>query len=429
MTLFYLVSCPDPDIRYASWKLFSRTLCIFLAVLISKTTTKVASDLVLRVSADDSLTQALSAVGEPQVEVDNKAILLSFVCWLLFWLFFILYLLHYKGTHMSAWSKLGGHVVAFAGLDAFTALESGHEPFDVLRATALNHCGYVVAVGIVMWVSMELAGGCRKFLVDVEAREEWLDECREAEDEGAALVIGLLWSQTIRHAISGEHPPLHGGKPHSKSNSEVFSLLLIVLALAGIVVKLETLLKTVLADLEEAGKTERRKRRMARCIRVVVDTVSMTMAWCLLYWGEWVIYNWTDDRGVGHGDKMTALLVVAAVLSALCFAGIFVIVFAARSSAFTAHHVGLHALGTALGLVVGCAWEDVFIEAVGGVRQLHFLQLDKSYSTLLVISMLCVVTLPAWMLYIEPRSHLVQDLPHDSNNPLANDSLTQREGS
>jgi len=329
---------------------------------------------------------------------------------------------------MSAWSKLGGHIVAFAGIDAFTALESGPAPFDVFRATALHHCGYVISVGLIMWLSMELAGGCRRSLVDVEDREEWLDECREAEDEGAALIIGLLWSQTIRHAISGEHPPLHGGKPLGKSNSEVCVLLLIVFALAFIVVRLETLLKTVLANLEEAGKTERRKRRLARCVRVVLDTVSMTMAWCLLYWGEWVVYNRTDDRGVGHGDKMTALLVVAAVLSALCFAGIFVLVFGARSAAFEAKHCGLHGLGIALGLVVGCAWEDVFIEAVGGVRQLHLLQLQKSYSTILIILLLCVVTLPAWMLYIEPKSHRVEDLPHASNNTLANDSLTQREG-
>merc|ERR1719217_1664714 len=211
-------------------------------------------------------------------------------------------------------------------------------------------------------------------------------------------------SQTIRHAICGEHPPLHGGKPKEKDNNEVFLLFAIAIGLGAIVARLEFFL-THLATGTMPVWLEGRKKSLARLIRVTVDTVSMTMAWCLLYWGEWFIYNWTDDKGVGHGDRMTALLVVAGVLSSLCCAAIFLLVFAARHSFFAGRHQsGLQALSMALGLVVGCAWEDVFIEAVGGVKRLNIFGLKQSYCTIFVIVILCMVTLPAWILYILPRA-------------------------
>lgn len=420
MSLTYLVNYPDLDIRQAAWQLLSRTVSIFIAVLISKSTKEVLCELI-DMSCDNEVTETLSAVYEQHHEATIKAISISFCRWLMLWLAFQLFMLQYRGSQIVAISRLGGHVVAFAGMDAFTDLQSGEAPFDALRRTAVNSFGCALLVGVLMWLGAELAEAARKNISmkssDPESLKEWLRECREAEDEAASLIIGLLLSQTIRHAISGEHPPLHGGKPKSKSNNQVFILLVIAIGLAALAARLETLLKNVLGDVA-SPVVQRHKKGIARSIRVAVVTMSMTMAWCILYWGEWFIYNWTEDKGVAHGDRMSALLVVAAVLSALCFAGIFIMVFAGRSSTFAAHNTGFHALSVGLGLVVGCAWEDVFIEAVGGV-QLNFFKLKASYSTLLVIFILCLVTVPAWMLYILPQAENAiaahSDQPHPAN--------------
>lgn len=402
MTLFYLVNFPDLDIQRATWQLLSRTISIFLAVLISKSTKEVTCE-GLQMACEDKISERMSAVSEAQVEYAYGDIGIEFARWIIFWIIFQLYMLQYEGTFVVAISKLGGHIVAFAGLDAFTALQNGRAPFDVLRYNAKTSFVCAIFVGLVLLVFLGLWSGGRKFLaertVKAESLKHWLHHCSEAENEAASLVVGLLLSQAIRHAISGEHPPLHGGKPKSKTNDEVFILFASAVGVGAVVTKLEQGLKTIVVYF---GKHEH--PGFARFVRVVVDTVSMTMAWCLLYWGEWFIYNWTDDKGVGHGDRMTALLVVAGVLSFVCFSGIFIIAFAARNHVFAGHTTGLRALGSALGLVVGCAWEDVFIEAVGGVHQLNVFQLKASYSTLLIIFILCLVTLPAWMLYIMPQA-------------------------
>mmetsp|Transcript_135349 Transcript_135349/g.235358 ORF Transcript_135349/g.235358 Transcript_135349/m.235358 type:complete len:597 (+) Transcript_135349:105-1895(+) len=403
MTLFYLVNFPDVDIQRATWQLLSRTISIFIAVLISKSTKEVMCE-GLQLSCEHKISHRMSAVSEAGVEYAYAGIGIAFARWLMFWIIFQLYMLQYSGTFIVAISKLGGHIVAFAGLDAFTALQNGQAPFDLLRDKAINSFFCAMLVSLLLLLFLGIWGGGRKFFVERSSKAEslhhWLEYCNEAENEAASLVVGLLLSQAIRHAIAGEHPPLHGGKPKSKSNDQVFLLFACAIGVGAVVTKLEYILQ----HLRTLGPRARHSKGLARFIRVVVDTVSMTMAWCLLYWGEWFIYNWTDDRGVGHGDRMTALLVVAGVLSFICFMGIIVLVFAARHHVFEAHTTGLHALGIALGLVVGCAWEDVFIEAVGGVNQLNVFELKASYSTLLIIFILCIVTLPAWMLYILPQA-------------------------
>jgi len=427
--LVFLVNYPDPDIRHASWQFLSRTVCICSAVLVSKSTTKVALSEILHSldASEHNFVADMSAIHDPIYETSFKAIALSFSCWLSFWIMFQVYLLFYRGTHIVAISRLGGHIVAFAGLDAFTCLQSGEAPLDILRKTPVNSIVCAMSVAVVMWLVLELAESGRKYFVnrrsDPKKYKDWFHECREAESEAASLIIGLLLSQTIRHCISGEHPPLHGGKPKSKSNNQIFLLLFIAVGLAAIVVRLEILLKKVLNHADSPGL----KKGLFRFIRIVVDTVSMTMAWCLLYWGEWFIYKWTNDRGVGHGDRMTALLVVAAVLSGLCMAGIFIIVGLSRRFKSDTHKHGLHALGVALGMVVGCAWEDVFIEAVGGVKSLNFLKLKQSYSTLILIFLLCVVTIPVWIFYILPKAQIGRLVDSDDDDP-EEDSQVEDEG-
>jgi hypothetical protein len=345
----------------------------------------------------------------------------------------------YSGEYIVAISKLGGHVVAFAGMDAFSALQSGEPPFDILRKTWVNSLICDVVVAVVMTLVLDLCRECREYMShfssDPKSLKMWLHECREADGEAASLILGLLLSATIRHAISGEHPPLHGGKPKSKSNDEVFLLFAVAMVLGFTVVRLELLLRRLLDLHVEDGQTgrpssmfaEKHKKGISRVIRVFVDTVSMTMAWCLLYWGEWFIYNWTNDKGVGYGDRMSALLVVAAVLSGLCFAGIFVINFAvSQINSGTVHLThGLYGLSIALGLVVGCAWEDVFIEAVGCMKQLNVLKLTTMNSTLLIISILCAVALPAWMFYIHPHVEHAKahaNAPEDTNSDEEEDT-------
>mmetsp|Transcript_70414 Transcript_70414/g.111310 ORF Transcript_70414/g.111310 Transcript_70414/m.111310 type:complete len:544 (+) Transcript_70414:107-1738(+) len=416
MTVFYLVNYPDEDIQNQAWQLLSRTISIFIAVLMYKSTKTILCE-ALHQSCENNLSDALSADFDPHGEVDFGGILTSFGRWIIFWLLFQVYLFWCSGSGMVATSKLGGHIVAFSGLDAFTALQAGKGQFEILRANPLNSLCCTMAVGVVLWLILEGAGLLRRCYASRRRRDqgaargvarEWMKECSAAENEAASLIVGLLLSQTIRHAISGAHPPIHGGDPKGKSSDQVIELFVIAIGLGALVMKLGMILRSLLSS-------PRHKKGIGRMIRVIVDTVSMAMAWSLLYWGEWFIYNRTNDRGVGEGDRMTILLVVAGVLSAFAFATIFVIVYASRHSFFEDSVDGLNALSVAIGLVVGCAWEDVFIEAIGGVREMKLLDLKASYSTLVFICFLCAVTLPGWMLYILPRGELV----HDSHNKRA----------
>merc|ERR1712228_966362 len=135
--------------------------------------------------------------------------------------------------------------------------------------------------------------------------------------------MGLLISMCVRYWIAGTLPPIHG-QPKGKSQSEVWLLFGISL-LSGLLVVATTVAKETYIS----KKTSYTIRRLAG---ITQQTVSMTMGWCLLFWGQWEFWSSTHGRGLGPGDQMTARIIMALTFSFMGFTSIYAIDFVADRS-------------------------------------------------------------------------------------------------
>lgn len=418
MALFYLVNFPDLDIVAATWRLLSTTMSIFLAVLMFSSTQHIVAVFTGRHERDGEGEVGTERRHESTVAVGHEMVTRELLMWT-FWRFICFwmvlqvytYFVHGKSILLKAVAKLGSHIVAFAGMDAFGTLQE-YGAFSSQGVFYMEHCVLaLMAFGSLLWCAFHLADMGRSHIAmrssDPEAQKEWLSECRAAEHEAAGLILGLLSSQCIRYAIVGSLPPLEGGSPMGKSMWQVHALFVIAVALGLIVVPMEMVLTkftAYAATLGPAQQSWNKVWRSLRFARVIRETLSMTMAWCLMYWGRWAFWMSTENNGLGYGDKMTALLTTSLFMSAFCFLGLLLIEFAADRVLGQSGLAGLIALGNALGLVMGLSWESTFHEAVEGIGDLHLLPIGYTLNVLVLIFVLLVVTLPAWLLYILPEA-------------------------
>lgn len=307
-------------------------------------------------------------------------------------------------------AMIGSHVVAFAGMGAFESIQE----MNIYEGSVFRSYANVAVSALAIWLLFLFASWARRRIAKrEEGKLAWKKECHHAEHETAGLMLGLLLSQSIRFSISGYQPPLHSGEnshaQKDKSFFEVLMLFAVSVVLGAIVIPSEMAITKLSEQLVTAGTTNNSRRRkwIASFVRGVRETLSMTMAWCLVYWSRWAFWRWTSNSGLGWGDKMTALLIMALFLSALSFAGIFVIEFAEtrmENTSKRAHLAGLVALGEALGLVMGLAWETAFHEAVEGISELEVIPLGAGFNKVGLIFLLCLVILPAWMWYVLPEA-------------------------
>mmetsp|Transcript_116193 Transcript_116193/g.205783 ORF Transcript_116193/g.205783 Transcript_116193/m.205783 type:complete len:631 (+) Transcript_116193:78-1970(+) len=417
MGLFYLVNWPDEDIRQATWRLLSTTISIFLAVLIFSAVRELMSGKDERQRhAHERDVEAGNVAGDlghypADGSVSRSEVLFSFSRYLILWILFqlVLFGVDTRTVLVKAISKLGSHIVAFAGVDAFATFQESEFFSDTF---AHNLAGLALSV-LLVWGVFDVAEYFRwRFVrenmegedrID-KARQLWYEECRVGEHEAAGVILGLLLSQTVRYAITGHHAPLHGGHPMDKSTRQVYILFGVGLLLGVIVVPIEIGLKRL--GLALVNSEISWKHWPPRLIRVCRETLSMTMAWCFLYWGQWEFWHITRNSGLGWGSKMSAVLSIALILSLLCFFGIFIIdLIADRLENRREHQAGFVALGNAFGLIMGLGWESCFREAVDGVSTL---EKNFGYGYLVthvsLIVVLCLLVLPAWILFIYPQS-------------------------
>jgi len=405
MALFYLVNFPDDDIQAATWRLLSTTMSIFLAVLMFSGTQHLLAFLTgsHESEGESEHQEVTAAIGHAGVTRD--IISYAFVRFICFWLGLQIYTYfvhsrYHSGGTLKAIATLGSHIVAFSGMDAFGTLQE-----EGFFSGNLYHCiAGVLVLGVIIWGLFYLAKWLRSLISqrtsDPEAMEEWLAECNSAQHESASLILGLMISQCIRFGITGSLPPLEGGSPMGKTSSQVHTLFAIAAFLGLAVVALEISLKRTIGD----GDQTSNKGRFRRALRVVRETLSMTMAWCLTYWGRWAFWMSTGDSGLGYGDKMTALLATSLFMSAFCFGCLLAIDFIAGRLVGENGIHGLIILGNSLGLVLGLAWEETFHEAVGAIGSVHLFPIGYELNVLVLICILVTTTLPAWMLYILPEA-------------------------
>lgn len=392
LCMIYVTKFPHPDAQQAFWRLLSMAISVFIAVLIFCATQELIAYYLEYGRRHHGV-----AVGH-RPPINAPLILLVFLRFVVFWILLQFFFLYTDSDVLlsAAMGKIGTHVMAFSAVDFFGTVQAcqlfSERKLDILIAIAVS------SIFVRLWFALaehvRLAHSPEdKHVEEDSKRDEWFEECRSAECEAASLVLGLILSQSIRFAVSGRFAPLHGGSPRDVPPEQV-GLLLIVGILLGVLL--------VPADIL-AYEFDLAKAIPGPLLDVMRGACSMTMAWCLLYWSKWAFWVSTADNGWGYGDKMNALLATALILSAICCTSIFVIEWIADTYA-REQRAGLVTLNTALGLVLGMAWETTFHAAVQGVGDLPYLSSSYVLNNLMLIAALCAAVLPVWILHIFPRA-------------------------
>jgi hypothetical protein len=374
MMVYYQVNSKDADIAKATWGILNDMLSIFVAVLIFACTKHVS---VQYFGEED---------GHSHEPPDLKT---SLIALLRLGLFFALVhgLLYYASKLEHAlWSMrtvgiVGGHIIGFAAIDVFGGLLE--QPFSHSLFCVVTLAGSILLFsGFLYLVS-------HKLLTKLGGGEEYHEVASESQHDAACLCFGLLVSMCVRYAIAGHMPPIHGA-PRDKSSMQVLALFTVTVVFGILVV--------VIGNLEAARKS---RGMAAHVMELAQLTCSMTMGWCMLFWGQWWFWNGTHGHGAGSGSKMSARMLMAMIFSVGCFVAIRIVdCFADRASRST--EKGLRQLLSTFGIVMGLTWEACFTEAIEGIAADY----EGATATLVDFGFtftLSAVVLPAWALYILPK--------------------------
>lgn len=376
MMVYYQVNSKDADVVKATWQILNDMLSIFVAVLIFACTKHVS---VAYFGEED---------GHSHAPPDLKTSLIA-VLRLAFFFAVVHGLIYFASKREHAlWSMksvgiVGGHVIGFAAIDVFGGMLE--QPFS-----HSFFCVITVAVSIVVFSGL-LYIVSHKLLTKLGSDEEYHEVARECQHDAACLCYGLLVSMCVRYAITGHMPPIHGA-PKDKSSLQVILLFTVTVVFGVLVVVIGNVV---------AAKKQSLSQLAEHAMELAQLTSSMTMGWCMLFFGQWWFWNGTGGQGAGTGSKMSARMLMAMIFSLVCFAAIRIVdCFADNASRST--EKGLRQLLSTFGIVMGLTWEACFTQAIEGISS-DFEETQAVLAEFVLTVTLSVVVLPAWALYILPK--------------------------
>eukprot|EP00927_Polykrikos_kofoidii_P067466 TRINITY_DN6295_c0_g1_i1.p1 TRINITY_DN6295_c0_g1~~TRINITY_DN6295_c0_g1_i1.p1 ORF type:complete len:698 (+),score=96.03 TRINITY_DN6295_c0_g1_i1:2-2095(+) len=381
MSLFYFVNWPDVDIRRATWDVLSSMICIFCAVLL------------FSVTKDTMVAFAGEHVGDHHSPPDAKSIVLSMLrfglCFAMLQALFLRY--KHNSWKLKYTTSLGSHVVGFAAIDLFGSILQA-PAFSKSLATCCVATGVLTLMMVIIYFPMHAVR------VRMGERQQFIEQCGEAEIESFGLCLGLLVSMLIRFSISGYLPPVHGS-PKGKSFLEDAQLFGVSMFLG---------VALVLVSINRSRLPPASSLTLTKSMHALQETISMATGWCMLFTGYWVFYSTTADAGIGSGGQMEMKVFMMLVFSAICFISMLGI--DAIADRVDVHfEKGLRALLNSFALLVGLSWEATFAGAVVSIGSTFEDARTRAMVNVAITVGLCLVVLPAWGLYILPNTSDCKD--------------------
>lgn len=391
ISLFYLVNFPDEDIQQFTWWSLTQTISIFCAVTLWHSI-KTTVEFLLKEEATDS------PLGDGVPETTEVHLCILFISLFIFCQL-VMGTLWRNRVSLTSFGIISAHTVGFSAVDAFGEIVQMHPWRDSWMAVVAG----TSILGFILFVMLQATTRLRKHrseqYCDTDEDKEMVtrydDVCVEMENEFAGFVLGLMCTQAIIYSITGTMPPIEGF-PFGKTMPEVKSLMG---ASGGAIITL----MLFIIFIRKVYKDREVSPFMSRAIEIIEMTISMTIGWTLLFAGRWLFWVSTKDEGVGQGDLMSARMVQALAFSFVSFACIFVIDFLADRGALDTS--ALRSLMSAMGLLLGLAWEGAFGEAIEGIGRVFE---DQPKTHIVIMDTLglslCAIVLPAWAMYVLPSS-------------------------
>lgn len=390
-SMFFLVNHSHEEVQDTAWKVVGTTMNIFCAVIsffaLNKATT--------------------AALGDSVPVLVGVAVVCSAACqWMIFFS-------QEREGEVGGVSAAAVSTHTFGALFADVAACSWSFLFgEVMARGPAHHYVPYVLMSLPFWFALMAATRAVRHwvvlawegdgVVEVTKEEAaWEVHATEAETEGGGLFVSFLLVQVIRFYIGGALPDAEGTEQKDGAVAHSFPEVLRML-LVGAVAVVVTVVTAAPAHEAVQGPAGPPLTR-AWCVQTLrhlgAQTASMTVSWSLLVSTQW----WVDTTFFeGRQAGVIVRLIVAVAASYLTFGTVLLYdSFAGRGH--TAR-VTKRNVTTALGLMVGFAWERAFDTAIEDAA-LSMGSTDAAHliAALALTAYLCSITLPAIYYHINPR--------------------------
>eukprot|EP00928_Gymnodinium_smaydae_P004792 TRINITY_DN11638_c0_g1_i2.p1 TRINITY_DN11638_c0_g1~~TRINITY_DN11638_c0_g1_i2.p1 ORF type:complete len:683 (-),score=142.13 TRINITY_DN11638_c0_g1_i2:118-2112(-) len=397
--LLVLTNAPDPDVRKASWKATSSSLCVLCAILMFDVY-KQSTDLMFSVKDNPKDYSSLLETNTqlepssmfdlgPAKKITTKMLVFAFARWLIAFAVLegVLFGLRTKHKPLAGFGMLIAMFCGFAAADAF-----GYAQETPPWNTNVGLCFvYTLMVFFIMFIVCAAMDFVRAKAVGTDDHH-WTHVCHHSEDEFVAFAAGLCLTQTVRFGVKGEVLHFHG-KQENDNPAQVHALgaFIIVFALCSVG---SMKLNDAMGGDNACG---------ARLAYTVATVFSMSTAWTLLFWGKWSFWLLADQ-----GDFLLAQVTMAFIFS---FAG-FAVIIGFDLIADRVHSLAksLRFLSLGINLLIGLSWEAVFFAAIDECVGTNPTPGDRLKTTVMIALFCIIVLLPPWYLYILP--HTLDDHDH-----------------
>jgi len=230
----------------------------------------------------------------------------------------------------------------------------------------------------------------------------------KAENDMAAISISLLISQVLRFAIHGNLPPID---PVPVYHEQEEASILLACGVASIV---STIVLSRLRILAERNRSP--WQRLAEAFQLLS---VMTMAWIILFWGHWEVYDvqFRDEPLLGR------------IVLAVCLSGLAVLViFALKGLMDVGKETVTQTVLTILegvALMIAFSWELAFDRAADGLADGAHL-LDRHSFKFIMCVLIVLLCFPGYVFFFLPMS---LDLPDEQQTSIWRDSSRSSFGS
>lgn len=382
-TLFYLVNYNDSNIKKATWDLLSDSLSIFCAVL---------------------WYQAIDAIFDDWFEKGKESArcLIGVAHFLLWYVGVQIYCISIK--HSDRFGKLsfrsgcvlGAHLSGFAAKDLFNTIMQT----ETFRENAGMCFVSILINSAIMAVVILVAFLVRNYLVYPRMEEEKVESCgeqvREVENDMVSLSIGFCVSMFFRFALHGKLPTeeLDEKDYHKQWQAWVLFLLSCLCAVLAVAVAMVQFHVDFFGEPEDGGNPH-----ASRGMDILKTTFVMTKAWCLLYWGQWEIFDTHFTKRVILGRVILAFMIsYYAIIVFLVFDYI------ADRAKMRALKRGARLICKSFGLSVAFSWEATFDASVETIAEAEEVKVNEAALKILLALFLILIVAPAWGMYVLPKS-------------------------
>ena len=419
MLLFDATNRHDATIRRHAWQTISQTIAIFSAVLIFQAVLGVFEYYVVE--------------GQPEYMV----MVLSFLH-MTGWLLLLQVVLAWcsgvvaasaahtesgevcHATHLvtKAFTILLAHVTGFASIHAWGEMQQSPH----FSSSPLTSVLVVPLAFLGLWVLFRMSDLVRQRIIYSDGQQDaseivWDTETKEGENDVMALTCSFLLVQSIRFAILGALPNIHGKSRIHHTDP----LMAVALLLCSILAVVATVLFGRETDTENLGAVA------LPLLGSLTIIATMSFAWCTLYFVRAMVlstpFEWLNDQSA-------LSFVVSALIVSM---GAFLLIYAADYMTMrkSTDHIVLAAdealakdvftVIYSFGIMVGFSWEQAFNESIEVISG----KLDgsaKHWAKLGLALAVSFTVLPNWKNYVLPKIMLVDHHESGSHSGSGSDN-------